>query len=123
MSALIKLQEIILDEYSRIFEYKLNKMIVVPFIKSFVDEIQESQMKFFVDNRKCKELGIDISLFDSSEINTMKKIDTYSVYYSDDKVNEVVFQHRQNAEKFLAELKSNINDFYKNADAYIKFIN
>ena len=61
-------------------------MIVVPFIKSFVDEIQESQMKFFVDNRKCKELGIDISLFDSSEINTMKKIDTYSVYYSDNKV-------------------------------------
>ena len=123
MSALIKLQEIILDEYSRIFEYKLNKMIVVPFIKSFVDEIQESQMKFFINDRNCKELGIDISSFDSSEINTMKKIDTYSVYYSDDKVNEVVFQHRQDAEKFLAELKSNINDFYKNADAYIKFIN
>lgn len=121
MAALIKVKEIVVSEHNY-FENIQNRFIVIPFIISYCDSWKEGSMS--VSKGQLRELGLNEKDFTSDKL-FFGQVKTYCVEYKDSTNNNNIihFQYQKDAEIFLKELKDSINDFYENADAYIKFIN
>lgn len=120
MSALIKIKELVIDRNNYYLKYH-SRFIVVPFVISYNNYWIEKNA--IVQKSYLSELGLLEKDFSKEQLFT--SIKTYCVEYKDstNNNNEIHFQHQEDAEKFLKELESCINDFYNNANAYIKFIN
>lgn len=123
MEALIKVKEVVVSKHNY-FENVQNRFIVIPFIISYCDFLKEGYMS--VNIGQLIELGLSKEDFTNDQFYFGRvQISTYCVEYKDstNNNNTIHFQYQKDAESFLKELKDSINDFYKNADAYIKFIN
>ena len=122
MAALIKVKEVVVSKHNY-FENVQNRFIVIPFIISYCDFWKEGSTS--VSKSQLRELGLNEKDFISDQLFFGAQIKTYCVEYKDstNNNNTIHFQYQKDAESFLKELKDSINDFYENADAYIKFIN
>lgn len=123
MSALIKIKELVVDDHL-ILHKSQNTILVVPFVKSFIDTVYEKEI--FITPSKFDILKLDKKKLTDDEKFYGVKIKIYVVEYKDttSEYSKLLnFLELEDAEKFLSELKSCINEFYNNADEYIKFIN
>lgn len=123
MSALIKIKELVVDDH--LILYKLqNTILIIPFIKSFIDTVYEKEI--FITPSRFNILKLDKEKLTDDEKFYGVKIKIYVVEYKDttSEYSKLLnFLELEDAEKFLYELKSCINEFYNNAEEYIKFIN
>ena len=122
MAALIKVKEVVVSKHNY-FENVQNRFIVIPFIISYCDFWKEGSIS--VSKSQLIELGLNEKNFTNDQLFFGAQIKTYCVEYKDSTNNNNIihFQYQKDAESFLKELKNSINNFYENADAYIKFIN
>ena len=120
MSALIK-AEMLNFEYNSysLTDIKLEtKLIVIPFISKFSEEIQNNNFypNYYLVIR-------DNSVQRQEESKYYKKVTAFGVNITIDKKDETLwFKTEEKAKQFIEELKLSINDFYKNCDAYINYI-
>ena len=122
MSALIKVTEIEVED--NLYALKSNsKLIVVPHITSFSDSVTNSQA--IIDPFRFNIFKINKDDLTENEKSYGVILNLFSVEYTDtsDKTKYIHFEKKEDAENFMKELKSCINDFYNNADAYIKYLN
>mgnify|MGYP003592656119 CR=1 FL=1 len=122
MSALIK-AEILNFEYNDYYSLKNieleTKLIVIPFISKFSEEIQNN---IFYPNYYL--VLRDSSVQRPEDSKYYKKVEAFGVNITIDKKDETLwFETKEKAKHFIEALKLSINDFYKNCDAYINYIN
>lgn len=121
MSALIKAEmlNIQYSNYDSIKDIELEtKLIVIPFISKFSEEIQNN---IFYPNYYLV-IG-DSSVQRPEESKYYKKVEAFGVNITIDKKDETLwFETKEKAKQFIEELKLSINDFYKNCNAYINYI-
>lgn len=123
MSALIKIEVLEVQDKISIIVPR-NIMIVVPFVKLFDDKVYDYNL--LVTPVNFKQFNIDSDLLPEDLRKDGILINTYVIKYKEvtsDDYKILIFRVKDDAEKFLSELKLSIPDFYKNADQYIKFIN
>lgn len=99
--------------------------LVIPLIKSF-SAINETIYQVY----SCvnEDLNLKKSSSEIEDFYGVKyyNIVCYTILYKDTTSNEnkrIVFEKYEDADEFLYELKLSINEFYKNPEAYVKFIN
>lgn len=120
MSALIK-AEMLNFEYNNysLKDIKLEtKLIVIPFISKFSEEIQNNNFypNYYLVLR-------DDSVQKAEESKYYKEVKAFGVNITIDKKDETLwFETKEKAKHFIEVLKLSINDFYKNCNAYINYI-
>ena len=121
MSALIK-AEILNVQYNNYDSLKSieleTKLIVIPFISKFSEEIQNNNFypNYYLAIR-------DDSVQKAEESKYYKKVEAFGVNITIDKKDETLwFETKEKAKHFIEALKLSINDFYKNCNAYINYI-
>lgn len=121
MSALIKAEmfNFQYSNYDSIKDIELEtKLIVIPFISKFSEEIQIDNFypNYYLAIR-------DNSVQKAEESKYYKKVTAFGVNITIDKKDETLwFETKEKAKQFIEELKLSINDFYKNCNAYINYI-